>query len=79
MKKPTWMLVSLWVLQGPAALAEDPELKACQRLKNSMDSYETKRRSGGSAAQMDRWKRARQEKKDEYDQRRCRQYRGQLK
>ncbi|TXS96047.1 hypothetical protein FV139_00630 [Parahaliea maris] len=79
MRTPAWILVSLWVLQGQTAAAEDPDVKACQRLKNSMDRYEEKRRAGGSTAQMDRWKRARQEKKDEFDDRGCRHLRGQLK
>lgn len=79
MKIPAWILVSLWVLQGQTAAAEDPDVKVCQRLKNSMDRYEDKRRQGGSAAQMDRWKRARQEKKDEFDERDCRHLRTRLK
>lgn len=78
-KAPTWLLVSLWVLQGSLAQAEDPDVKVCQRLKDSMERYENKRRDGGSAAQMDRWKRARQDKKDEFDDRDCRHLRGLLK
>ncbi len=78
MKALSWTLVSLCLLQGSTALARDLNLQACQRLKSSIESYDAKRRAGGSVAQMERWKRARQHKKDEYDRRRCRQYRRQL-
>ncbi|MFV0276037.1 MAG: hypothetical protein ACK5HY_02485 [Parahaliea sp.] len=73
------MLVLLLAFTGGSALAGDQELKACQRLKDSIESYDNKRRAGGSAARMERWKRARQAKKDQWDQLGCRHLRHRLR
>jgi len=72
------ILVPLLLL-SQANSADEPRLRSCQKLKQAIERYTDKRRAGGSAAQMDSWKRARQQKKNEWDRLKCRHLSGQLK
>ncbi|MBN7796006.1 hypothetical protein [Parahaliea mediterranea] len=69
----------LTALALPAtAPAADPPEKTCQRLKDAIERYTDKRRAGGSPQQMDSWKRARQDKKNEWDRLKCRRISARL-
>ena len=58
--------------------AEQATLARCQAIKDKIDHYTQLRRAGGSAAKMDRWKRARRANEEAFDRQRCRSYRRDL-
>lgn len=65
---------------SPAASADDnKQVRTCQKLKTAIERYTDLRRAGGSAEQMDAWKRARRKKKDRWDELDCRHLRARLK
>lgn len=70
-------LLTALVLSSATLAAEPPE-KTCQRLKDAIERYTDKRRAGGSPQQMDSWKRARQDKKNEWDRLKCRRISARL-
>lgn len=72
------VLVALLLL-SQASTADEQRIRSCQKLKQAIERYTDKRRAGGSATQMDSWKRARQQKKNAWDRLKCRHLRGQLK
>ncbi len=45
----------------------DRQRKQCQKLKQAITLYTDRRRAGGSASQMERWRKARRAKKDQWD------------
>jgi len=70
-----WPLLTLTLAISAApvpGLADDAKVAQCEALKRAIERYDERRRGGGSAAQMDSWKRARQEKKDVFDRLKCR-------
>lgn len=68
----------LALASASAGFAAEPPENTCQRLKDAIERYTDKRRAGGSPQQMDSWKRARQEKKNEWDRLKCRRISAQL-
>lgn len=77
-----------WIIPAAAALllatpltqaGDDKRLQQCQRLKDAIERYSDKRRAGGSPAQMERWRQARREKKNRWDELRCRDLGRKLK
>ena len=72
------ILLFVFSLSAPGSAAQIT-LAQCQALKDRIDHYTQLRRAGGSAARMDRWKRARRAKEEEFDRHRCRRYRRDLK
>lgn len=79
---PYWKTIAAALLAAAlstgASAGDDKRLEQCQRLKDAIESYTAKRRAGGSASQMDRWKEARREKKAQWSALRCRELRSQL-
>ena len=63
---------------GVSASASDKELAKCQQVQNKIGQLETQRQKGGSARQMDAWKRSLHNWQDEYTRLYCRQYRFKL-
>lgn len=54
------------VVLASATVAADDTLEQCRELQAEMDRYEELRRDGGSAEDMDAWKRARRESQAEF-------------
>jgi len=74
-------LLALVVVLGvsPLVSAQDHSLEKCQKLKDKIDHYTNQRRAGGSASRMDKWKRARTQKQQAFNEHNCSLYRGELK
>jgi hypothetical protein len=65
--------ILLLAITAPATAGDDEQrIKTCKSLKQAMERYTDQRRRGGSASQMDAWKRARLAKKADWDRLRCR-------
>jgi len=61
------------------AFAQDATLPECQRWKDKIDYYSEPRKTGGSASQMESWKKARQPYKDKFQGKRCLKYGKKIK
>lgn len=64
---------------SPLAVAQSGSVQECQRLQDRIDKYTRLRRKGGSASQMDTWKRERTRAEEAFRQLDCHWYAGQLK
>lgn len=62
----------------PAA-ASDSKLERCRYLHRRIEHFTRLRRSGGSSAQMERWRRSRQRFEEEYRRKRCYRFGRKLK
>ena len=60
------------------AIAEEKLLQQCRSIKSELTRLESLRKGGGTAKQMDGWKRRMHDKQDEYSKLYCRQYRFEL-
>ena len=74
----TALLLSLFITGTPTASADEALLKKCSKIKSDLARLEAKREYGGSARQMDNWKRSMHDKQDEYSRLYCRQFRFEL-
>ena len=66
---------------GPVTIsyaADQKVLKQCQAIQSEITRLESLRQDGGSAKQMDTWKRRIHDKQDQYSKFYCRKYRSQL-
>jgi len=84
MKLPHWivaLLLTSSLFSSSSVLAQTPEvsLKSCQYWKDKSEYYLDLRRSGGSAKQMESWKKSRRKNKQAFHDNRCSDWRGELK
>ncbi len=56
------------------AYPEDRSLDDCRKIQQKIEHYTELRRGGGSIAQMESWKRKRQEYKDRFRQGNCKRH-----
>lgn len=63
---------------APISFAQDATLEQCQRLKDLADSYQERRRQGGSGPQMDQWKDKMREYEQQFRDGGCQKYRRKL-
>ena len=61
------------------AAASDEKLQRCRYLHRRIEHFTRLRRSGGSGAQMERWRRSRQRFEEEYRRKRCFRFGRKLK
>lgn len=61
------------------ATASDEQLQRCRYLHRRIEHFTRLRRSGGSGAQMERWRRSRQRFEEEYRRKRCFRFGRKLK
>ena len=54
--------------------AQEVSIEKCQRLKDHIEYYDGLRRKGGSAQQMESWKRSRADVEDDFREYHCRKY-----
>ena len=74
------LLVAFLVLPySSGLLAQEISLGTCQQLTNQVEKYTKLRRSGGSAAQMESWKKSRQRYEEQFRRSDCYKYGAQLK
>ena len=69
----TYLLV-LTALLAPVANAQDIPLERCKHLQQRIDYYTKLRRNGGSASQMESWKKARSRHEQEFRDGDCYRY-----
>lgn len=74
----TALLLGVVTAGALPATANEDLLKKCSKIKSDLARLEAKREYGGSARQMDNWKRSIHDKQDEYSRLYCRQFRFQL-
>jgi hypothetical protein len=75
-------VLCLLTASGPLVEAgRDPDasLERCRYLHERIEHYTRLRRGGGNAAQMERWRTARQKYEREYRTRRCHRYGSRLR
>ena len=61
-----------------APAADEKRLEQCRAINKDLTKLEALRRGGGSARQMDLWKRRIHDKQDQYSKLYCRKYRFEL-
>jgi hypothetical protein len=61
------------------ATASNSKLERCRYLHHRIEHFTRLRRSGGSGAQMERWRRSRQRLEEEYRRKRCYRFGRKLK
>jgi hypothetical protein len=57
------------------ALADEKKLEQCRSIQAELSRLEAFRKAGGTAKEMDSWKRRMHDKQDDYSRLYCRQYR----
>jgi len=67
-------LLLLAFSQAPLALAQAMDREACEAMKKKIDQLEELRRKGGSASEMDAWKRELRKYETSYLKARCKKY-----
>lgn len=75
------LVISIGMILFSGSLTADTEkalIKQCNAINKSIEKLEQHRESGGSAKQMDRWKRRIHDKQDEYSTLYCRRFRFEL-
>jgi hypothetical protein len=74
-------IAALCTLPPFLAMGQEPngDLQQCRSLQQKIERLDAQRKKGGSASQMDRWKRQRQGIKDEFNALRCRNWGNQLR
>lgn len=70
-------LLSLIIIP-PLNASTQSTLKQCQSIRNHIHHLEEKRRDGGTAAQMNQWKRREHKYNDQYAKYNCKRYRNRL-
>jgi len=66
-------------IDSPLSLSKRGDLNNCQRQYKAIEKLRNKRRKGGSAKQMDKWKAQLREKNSRFKQQRCQQWRNKLR
>ena len=84
MKLPHWivaLLLASCFFSSSSVLAQTPDisLKSCQYWKDKSEYYLDLRRSGGSAKQMEGWKKSRRKYNQAFRDNRCSDWRDELK
>ncbi|WP_299585950.1 hypothetical protein [uncultured Microbulbifer sp.] len=64
----------LIVFSTATALAQSATLKKCQSWNDKIESYQEKRKEGGSGKEMDRWKRKIRQHRDKFRKNKCNRY-----
>ena len=71
MKKKVATIALILIAPMTGAQSEDLTLAQCKALKDSIRYYDQLRRDGGNSAQMSRWQKKRNEKRDLFGDARC--------
>ena len=72
-----FLLITLTFTQ--LSFADRGSLSKCQRLADAIEKYSDLRRAGGSAKQMDTWKRRRSDKEDQFKRYDCKDWGKRIK
>ena len=74
------ILVTSFALLSPDVFAgkQDEGLHVCQFYKDEIEKYEDLRRGGGSASEMDQWKKKKREYEEKFRNGNCSRHRGDL-
>ncbi len=67
------------VSTGAVAQEADASLDTCLQLQEKIERLDARRKGGGSAQEMDQWKRQRQVYKDQFNALRCRHWGNRLR
>jgi hypothetical protein len=60
------MVLAVSSLYSAIVLSQTPDVEECKRLKARIDQYTELRKTGGTAAEMEQWKRARAEYEEQF-------------
>jgi len=63
----------------PPAISQTAALEKCQALKDRIEQYTGLRRAGGSARQMETWKKPLRRSEEQFHEHKCRKYGRKLK
>jgi hypothetical protein len=75
MKHITCILVlALWFHCPAGVQAQSLSLERCKGIREKIERYDVLRRKGGSAAQMDSWRKSRAKLEERFRQGNCRKY-----
>lgn len=77
MRKKLGLLFALLFISVNAN-AQDGSLQTCQSLKDNIDRYQSLRRKGGSARQMEGWKKYKKDNEKKFNRLNCKKWRGEL-
>ncbi|MDZ7784230.1 MAG: hypothetical protein U5K56_15265 [Halioglobus sp.] len=75
----TVTLLALSALTTAPAVAGEASLEECRALKERIDHYTSLRRMGGSASQMNEWKKQRRRAEKQFRDKGCNDYRRELR
>ena len=75
MKYTTCIVVlALWLNCPAGVQAQSLSLESCKSIREKIHKYDVLRRKGGSAAQMDSWRKSRAKLEERFRQGKCRKY-----
>lgn len=63
---------------GSSAHAQEGSLSSCQSIKDRIDYYQSLRRKGGTAQQMETWKKYKKREQKKFSRMNCKKWRSKL-